>query len=407
MREKCLRSAADTAEEVFTICIVPGDIGSEMHAIESVLKNLVSNYDAVCYLPGNHEAWRKGSAIDLNPITKSPVKSVFGGLMNSSSGTTSSTATAGGSKMAVDSVAKLIEVLDCAIRCGAYVGPLRVQLSGRGTSSVGGVGGSVGGDSVNTGAQADTLDVVALSIGSTTPPPSAQAVLVVPLYGWYHASWDTEPSITDAQFLAVERALPFDKKWSDFAACTWPKELVSPEEFVNITTSGDRVGVHNNSNSKSGSLLTRGEGSTKLAEVFAKLNEPFLHPPPHRNEGVSANSAGVGVGVASGTTTASLLLPSTETKTTDSLESTGSGSGDGDGAEMLKKAALQHEQLEQQRRYLGTPLLTPAEAAAGSTTVISFSHYLPRQELCPEKRFLTEPMLSRVIGRCIWSLKFV
>ena len=33
-----------------------------------------------------------------------------------------------------------------------------------------------------------------------------------------------------------------------------------------------------------------------------------------------------------------------------------------------------------------------------SDTVISFSHYLPRQDLCPEKRFLLEPMLTRVIG---------
>jgi len=31
-------------------------------------------------------------------------------------------------------------------------------------------------------------------------------------------------------------------------------------------------------------------------------------------------------------------------------------------------------------------------------TVISFSHYLPRQELVPEKRFLSEPLLSKVIG---------
>jgi hypothetical protein len=30
--------------------------------------------------------------------------------------------------------------------------------------------------------------------------------------------------------------------------------------------------------------------------------------------------------------------------------------------------------------------------------VISYSHFLPRQELCPEKRFLIEPMLSKVIG---------
>ncbi|EKU20676.1 hypothetical protein NGA_2065300, partial [Nannochloropsis gaditana CCMP526] len=37
---------------------------------------------------------------------------------------------------------------------------------------------------------------------------------------------------------------------------------------------------------------------------------------------------------------------------------------------------------------------SPAE----KTTVISFSHFLPREELCPEKRFLLEPMLPKVIG---------
>jgi len=35
---------------------------------------------------------------------------------------------------------------------------------------------------------------------------------------------------------------------------------------------------------------------------------------------------------------------------------------------------------------------------AEKTTVISFSHFLPREELCPEKRFLLEPMLPKVIG---------
>lgn len=52
IRERCVRSAQDTAEEAFTVFIVPGDIGSEVDRIESVLRNLVSNYDAVCYLPG-------------------------------------------------------------------------------------------------------------------------------------------------------------------------------------------------------------------------------------------------------------------------------------------------------------------------------------------------------------------
>jgi hypothetical protein len=41
----------------------------------------------------------------------------------------------------------------------------------------------------------------------------------------------------------------------------------------------------------------------------------------------------------------------------------------------------------------------PAYPASDPTaTVISFSHFLPRQEVLPEKRFLKEPLLSRVMG---------
>lgn len=39
-----------------------------------------------------------------------------------------------------------------------------------------------------------------------------------------------------------------------------------------------------------------------------------------------------------------------------------------------------------------------ALSSDGDDFIISFSHFLTRQELCPEKRFLTEPLLSRVIG---------
>lgn len=52
VRERCRRSAEDVANDVFTIFIVPGDVGSEVDRIEAVLRNLVNNYDAVCYLPG-------------------------------------------------------------------------------------------------------------------------------------------------------------------------------------------------------------------------------------------------------------------------------------------------------------------------------------------------------------------
>lgn len=40
----------------------------------------------------------------------------------------------------------------------------------------------------------------------------------------------------------------------------------------------------------------------------------------------------------------------------------------------------------------------------GEVVVISFSHFLPRQELCPEKRFLIEPNLPKV-GMCVFFSK--
>ena len=64
--------------------IVPGDIGAEVDRIERVFQSLVSNYDAVCYVPGNHEvstnpndssphdvdlAWRKGTRQGISATT--------------------------------------------------------------------------------------------------------------------------------------------------------------------------------------------------------------------------------------------------------------------------------------------------------------------------------------------------
>jgi hypothetical protein len=51
------------------------------------------------------------------------------------------------------------------------------------------------------------------------------------------------------------------------------------------------------------------------------------------------------------------------------------------------------------------PLLAvpAARATEGSTVVISFSHFLPRQELCPEKRFLIEPNLTKVCSSGVYT----
>lgn len=49
----CQRNPEDAKH--FTVFVVPGDIGSDIRKIEDILLFLRQNYDAVCYLPGNHE----------------------------------------------------------------------------------------------------------------------------------------------------------------------------------------------------------------------------------------------------------------------------------------------------------------------------------------------------------------
>ena len=53
IREHCLRNPSDA--NAFTVLIVPGDIGAEVDRIERVFRMLTSNYNLVCYVPGNHE----------------------------------------------------------------------------------------------------------------------------------------------------------------------------------------------------------------------------------------------------------------------------------------------------------------------------------------------------------------
>ncbi len=235
VKDNCHHHDADT----FTVFIIPGDIGSEIDSIERIFKTVTKRYDCVCFVPGNHELWKRGTAAG-GSATRPELR--------------------GETRMASDSVAKLVEVLALAKNCGVHVGP------------------------------------VSISYGSNTK--SERRIRVVPLYSWYHSSWDTEAEITNKLYLEVERVIPFSRKWGDYSLCSWPADLLDQESFV---------GNH--------------AGNTVLADAFAQLNEPFLP---------SAESLGC--------------------------------SRDAD------------------------------------DTTISFSHFLPRQELCPEKRFLIEPLLSKVIG---------
>lgn len=62
-----------------------------------------------------------------------------------------------------------------------------------------------------------------------------------------------------------------------------------------------------------------------------------------------------------------------------------------------KSTALADAFAAMNEPYLTSDTLLADPAARGDgTVVISFSHFLPRQELCPEKRFLIEPNLTKV-----------
>lgn len=274
VKEHCQKTQDDVDKEVFSVFVIPGDIGSEVDRIESIFKSLCASHDAVCYVPGNHEAWRRGTQLGDSTSATEPEKR-----------------TASSTRMSPDSVCKIVEVVELAQACGVYTGPLRIVL-------------------------ADTKDL---------PKAEQVAVGVFPLYSWYHPGWDTEPDLEDEDFAAVEEAMPFARKWGDFSMCTWPRELVSHEAFC--STNNDPT-----------------KDSTVLAEAWASVNEPFL-PPIEQYRGKGGD---------------------------------GEEQDDGD-----------HAGDDPPR---SVPDLGPND------TIISFSHFLPRQELAPEKRFLLEPLLSRVVG---------
>jgi len=268
------------------VLIIPGDIGAEVDRIQSVLSHLTQQYDAVCYVPGNHEAWRQGTASGGSALDASNRESTS-------------------NRMATDSVAKLTEVLAMATSLGVYVGPLRIFCSAN---------------------------------SKEQPSNGRPLVTIYPLYSWYHSGWDTEPSITHPASLAMEKAIPFQNRWGDFFMCSWPSEI---DHLTDLQTD-----------------------SRVLANAFAQLNEPFLPPIPLINEEE---------------TTSALRNPNTNNNTDDSSVSANFKS-------------------ERENNIHGIHHNNINNNNEGGDTVISFSHFVPRIELSPEKRFLIEPGLAAVIG---------
>ncbi|KAL3615829.1 hypothetical protein CASFOL_040123 [Castilleja foliolosa] len=117
-------------------------------------------------------------------------------------------------------------------------------------------------------------------LGVETKPSIVDGVGLIPLYSWYHESFDEERDITGIRIPSLEMAC------KDFHVCRWPDEL--------------------------------GNGKTSLAQYFDSLND----------------------------------------KNWNIVE------------DIVRKCSH----------------------------IISFSHFIPRQELCPEKRMLFYPNLPKIIG---------
>lgn len=107
-------------------------------------------------------------------------------------------------------------------------------------------------------------------------------------------------------------------------------------------------------------ISTINNESTDLAKYFASLNEPYL--PPLSQQGI--------------------ITPLTEENDVRGIE-----------------AALNLPPSSLPPAPVAPPLHGREDETAGvEAIVVTYSHFLPRQELCPEKKYLLEPHMTKVIG---------
>lgn len=132
----------------------------------------------------------------------------------------------------------------------------------------------------------------------TTPEKIGDRVWIVPIWSWYHASWDREPDIPGAY--------PIEKVMMDFHACDW-------SSVPHLCASGD----------------------DSLARHFDQMN----------------------------------------------------GNAYRDALENIRLDRLRSEQERSSSR-----------STEGDVFVVSFSHFLPYQDLLPEKRWLFYPNLAKASG---------
>lgn len=226
VREHCLRRPEDTESDTFTVMIIPGDVGSDLDRITLVFSHLVTQYDLVCFVPGNHELWRRGTALSPN----------LSDLSHDATAESSAKSSGGSNRMAPNSIAKMQEILLCAETQGVRIGPVKVNFAEK------------------------------------------RNLLLQPLHAWYHSSWDTEPDLTHPDFLAVEEVIPFHRKWGDYSLCSWPPEIIDQRTFVANPTNNTVLAeafaqlneehLHPVPSSSSVSTLRKAAAAVNLSTIF-------------------------------------------------------------------------------------------------------------------------------------------
>ena len=362
------------------VLLCPGDVSDDVAILCEALKLFRARFDEVAFTAGNHDLWIHG------PSTRRRSKA--------------EPAAAAPPELPVpaDSLEQMRLVYDQCKAIGVRTEPfwIRRHPAARGEAADAGKSARpVRPIDVSDGAPSSTPQAEAPSAPTSAP---AQDVLVVPLQSWYHASWDTEPAAGASHTSTADESM-MQATWSDFNNCVWPERF------------GSSAGT-----------------DPALAEHFAALNQPALTrlmkvlparmdgrpPPPTRLDKV-ATFARLGAAAQTSDLWSEYVGDATNFFTRRHI--------DGYLAEQQRRA---QEAVKRSRRAASAAAAAAAatsgeestggtagghvEASSASTAaeaaarqragafVVSLSHFVPRQELLPEKRALWQPNLHKVSG---------
>ncbi|KAG2434744.1 hypothetical protein HXX76_007632 [Chlamydomonas incerta] len=368
------------------VLIVAGDISDDIEELKSTLAMLKRVFAVVFFVPGNHELWVFGHHANRTPVVD--------------------TSAASGSSLASSE-----EAPAPAAAAAAAVAAT--------TGMTGGVGSAASASPSQQAAAApppppppavlrDSVEKLAAvlaaceEMGVVVAPARLGRLQVLPLLAWHHKAFDTEPDIP-----GIPRASAMTI--SDYARCSWP-DLIwqqlqqqqlreEPDGGCSGNGAGSSVGHRTESWGDGGG---GGQGSCEVAAWFDMLND--TRPPPGGRWGRDLGGR-LGPSVPASAPVATAATASTAVGTAAAGRGSAIGGGGGraqavgsSAAGVAAAAAGASNTPPAARREGGGGSGSGGAGGGGGDDVLSFSHFLPLQELLPEKRYLTFPNLAKAVG---------